>query len=60
MEKNDFEQLKSSSGKQRNEFVANPIFSIYLSKNNQYYAFEYHLNCLRSIKKLSSSVTLKG
>ena len=25
MEKNDFEQLKSSSGKKRNDFVANPI-----------------------------------
>ena len=25
MEKNDFERLKSSSGKKRNDFVANPI-----------------------------------
>ena len=25
MEKNDFERLKSSSGKKRNNFVANPI-----------------------------------
>ena len=25
MEKNDFERLKSSSGKKRNEFIANPI-----------------------------------
>ena len=25
MEKNDFERLKSSSGKNRNDFVANPI-----------------------------------
>ena len=27
MEKNDFERLKSSSGKKRNVFVANPIIS---------------------------------
>ena len=26
MEKNDFERLKSSSGKKRNNFVANPIY----------------------------------
>ena len=26
MEKNDFEQLKLSSGKKRNDFVANPIY----------------------------------
>ena len=25
MEKNDFKRLKSSSGKKRNDFVANPI-----------------------------------
>ena len=25
MEKNDFERLKSSNGKKRNDFVANPI-----------------------------------
>ena len=28
MEKNDFVRLKSSSGKKRNEFVANPILFI--------------------------------
>ena len=26
LEKNDFERLKSSRGKKRNDFVANPIF----------------------------------
>ena len=26
MEKNDFERLKSFSGKKRNDFVANPIY----------------------------------
>ena len=26
MEKNDFERLKPSSGKKRNDFVANPIY----------------------------------
>ena len=30
MEKNDFERLKSSSGKQRNDFVANPIYEVFL------------------------------
>ena len=28
MEKNDFERFKSSSGKKRNDFVANPILRI--------------------------------
>ena len=27
MEKNDFERLKSSSGKKRNDFFANPIIT---------------------------------
>ena len=30
MEKNDFERLKSSSGKNRNDFVANPILNTYV------------------------------
>ena len=33
MEKNDFERLKSSSGKKRNDFVANPIDIIDVSIN---------------------------
>ena len=28
MEKNDFERLKSSSGKKRNDFVAKPILGL--------------------------------
>ena len=33
MEKNDFEQLKASSGKKRNDFVANPIFLMLFNGN---------------------------
>ena len=32
MEKNDFERLKSSSGKKRNDFVANPIVQLFKSR----------------------------
>ena len=32
MEKNDFERLKSSSGKKRNAFVANPIIKIMMKQ----------------------------
>ena len=34
LEKNDFEQLKPSIGKKRNNFVANPIDEISIIKNN--------------------------
>ena len=38
MEKKDFERLKSSSHKKRNDFVANPIFTIV--KLNRFHIFE--------------------
>ena len=34
VKKNDFERLKSSIGKKRNDFVANPIFSCLHNKMN--------------------------